>query len=103
MSYDVDALRAKEFPWTQKSEVTFLDNAKTGALPARAVAALNTWADLRAEPFRLSTYQDLEVFQKTRELVATLIGAKVDEIALPGGAPFGEIVDASRYAVTTHE
>jgi cysteine desulfurase / selenocysteine lyase len=81
MSYDVDALRAKEFPWTLRGEITFLDNAKTGALPASAVAKLKEWADLRAEPYRLSTYQDLEVFKKSRELVAKLIGAKVGEIA----------------------
>jgi cysteine desulfurase/selenocysteine lyase len=89
MSYDVDALRAKEFPWTQSGEHTFLDNAKTGALPARAVKALNTWADLRAEPYRLSTYQDLEVFRRTRELVAKLIGAKVGEIACMGNTSYG--------------
>ena len=89
MSYDVDALRAKEFPWTLKSEVTFLDNAKTGALPARAVKALNARADLRAEPYRLSTYQDLEVFRKTRELVAKLIGAKIGEIACMGNTSYG--------------
>jgi selenocysteine lyase/cysteine desulfurase len=81
MSFDVDALRTREFPWTQSEEVTFLDNAKTGALPARAVRALKTWADLRAEPYRLSTYQDLEVFRRTRELVAKLIGANIGEVA----------------------
>jgi selenocysteine lyase/cysteine desulfurase len=81
MSYDVSALREKEFAWTLSGEQIFLDNAKTGALPARAVAALKTWADLRAEPFRLATYQDLEVFKKSRELIARLIGAKVSEIA----------------------
>ena len=48
MTYDVNALRAKEFPWTLRGEQTFLDNAKTGALPARAVAKLKEWADLRA-------------------------------------------------------
>lgn len=89
MSYDVDALRAREFPWTLSGEHTFLDNAKTGALPARAVKALNTWADLRAEPYRLSTYQDLEVFRRTRELVAKLIGAKIGEIACMGNTSYG--------------
>jgi cysteine desulfurase / selenocysteine lyase len=89
MSYDVEALRAREFPWTQSGEHTFLDNAKTGALPASGVKALKAWADLRAEPFRLSTYQDLEVFQRTRELVAKLIGAKVGEIACMGNTSYG--------------
>lgn len=89
MSYDVDALRAKEFPWTLKGEQTFLDNAKTGALTASAVKALKHWADLRAEPYRLSTYEDLEVFRKTRELVARLIGAKVEEIACMHNTSYG--------------
>jgi cysteine desulfurase / selenocysteine lyase len=89
MSYDVNALRAKEFAWANNGQQTFLDNAKTGALPARAVTALKMWADLRAEPFRLSTYQDLEVFRKTRELVAKLIGAKVGEIACMTNTSYG--------------
>jgi cysteine desulfurase/selenocysteine lyase len=89
MSYDVNALRAKEFAWADNGQQIFLDNAKTGALPARAVAALKTWADLRAEPFRLSTYQDLEVFRKTRELVAKLIGAKIGEIACMVNTSYG--------------
>jgi selenocysteine lyase/cysteine desulfurase len=89
MSYDVDALRAREFPWTLSGEQTFLDNAKTGALPARAVHALKRWADLRAEPFRLSTYEDLEVFRRTRELIAKLIGAKIGEIACMHNTTYG--------------
>jgi cysteine desulfurase/selenocysteine lyase len=89
MSYDVNALRAKEFPWTLTGEQTFLDNAKTGALPASGVAALKRWADLRAEPFRLSTYEDLEVFRKARELIAKLIGAKVGEIACMHNTSYG--------------
>ncbi len=89
MSYDVHALRAKEFPWTLTGGQTFLDNAKTGALTASGVAVLKKWADLRAEPFRLSTYQDLEVFRKARELVAQLIGAKVTEIACMHNTSYG--------------
>jgi len=89
MSYDVDALRRSEFSWTLKGDQTFLDNAKTGALPASAVKELKKWADLRAEPFRLSTYEDLEVFRKTRELVAKLIGASIGEIACMHNTTYG--------------
>jgi len=89
MSYDVNALRAKEFPWTLKGDQTFLDNAKTGALPASGVRALKRWADLRAEPYRLSTYEDLEVFRRARELLAKLIGAKVEEIACMHNTSYG--------------
>ena len=89
MSFDVDALRAREYPWTLSGQNIYLDNAKTGALPARAVAAAAEWAALRAEPYRLSTYQDLEVFRKSRELVAKLIGAKVGEIACMVNTSYG--------------
>ncbi|MBK5188459.1 MAG: aminotransferase class V-fold PLP-dependent enzyme [Gemmatimonadaceae bacterium] len=89
MTYDVDALRAREFPWTLRGEHIYLDNAKTGALPARAVATAAEWAALRAEPYRLSTYQDLEVFGKSRELVAKLIGAKAGEIACMQNTTYG--------------
>ncbi|HEY2897179.1 MAG TPA: aminotransferase class V-fold PLP-dependent enzyme [Gemmatimonadaceae bacterium] len=89
MSFDVNALRAKEFPWTLTGDQVFLDNAKTGALPARGVKVLKHWADLRAEPFRLSTYEDLEVFRKARELIAKLIGAKIGEIACMHNTSYG--------------
>ena len=89
MSYDVDALRAREFPWTQQGEQIFLDNAKTGALPSRTVETLKAWAELRAAPHRLGTYQDLEVFQRTRELIAKLIGGKVGEIACMPNTTYG--------------
>jgi len=89
MSFDVEALRKREFPWTQREEITFLDNAKTGALPASAVKSLATWNELRAEPYRLSTYQDLEVFRRSRELVAKLIGAKIGEIACTANTSHG--------------
>ncbi|HEY7861999.1 MAG TPA: aminotransferase class V-fold PLP-dependent enzyme, partial [Gemmatimonadaceae bacterium] len=89
MTYDVDALRAKEFPWTLSGEHIYLDNAKTGALPARAVAVAAEWAALRAEPFRLATYQDLDVFRKTRSLIAKLICAKTSEIACMTNTSYG--------------
>jgi len=89
MSYDVDALRAKEYAWTLSGEQTYLDNAKTGALPASGVRVLKQWADLRAEPFRLAPYEDLAVFRKTRELVARLIGAKIGEIACMHNTSYG--------------
>lgn len=89
MTYDVDALRTREFPWTLSGEHVYLDNAKTGALPQRAVKVAAEWAALRAQPYKLSTYQDLEVFRKTRELVAKLIGAKIGEIACMTNTSYG--------------
>lgn len=89
MSFDVDALRAKEYPWTLSGEQIYLDNAKTGAMPKRAAAMVSEWAALRAEPYKLSTYQDLEVFRKSRELLAKLIGAKTGEIACVVNTSYG--------------
>ncbi len=89
MSFDVDALRAKEYPWTLSGEQNYLDNAKTGAMPKRAAAAVAEWAALRAEPYKLTTYQDLEVFRKSRELIAKLIGAKVGEVACVVNTSYG--------------
>lgn len=80
--YDVHALRATEFPWTERGDVTYLNNASTGPLPARTIAATAEWAQRRAQPWRIT---DAEIFATTaraRELVARLVGADAGEIAL---------------------
>lgn len=89
MTFDVDALRAKEYPWTLSGQQIYLDNAKTGAMPKRTAATVSEWAALRAEPYKLTTYQDLEVFRKSRELIAKLIGAKIGEIACVVNTSYG--------------
>ena len=80
--YDVHALRAAEFPWTLEGDVTYLNNASTGPLPVRTLAAVDEWMQRRARPWR---FTDADIFRTTaraRELVAQLIGASAAEIAL---------------------
>ena len=40
MAFDVDALREREFPWAARGEAIYLNNASTGPLPERTLAAL---------------------------------------------------------------
>ena len=42
-AYDVDALRAAEFPWAARGDAIYLNNASTGPLPARTVAVVDEW------------------------------------------------------------
>ena len=52
-AYDLAALRAAEFPWAAAGESVYLNNASTGPLPERTVAAVGEFTRLRAAPFRL--------------------------------------------------
>lgn len=89
MSYDVDALRRSEFPWTGAGEMIYLNNASTGPLPARAVAATEHWARLRMTPQRISQELQFGTLARGRELIASLIGATSGEIALATNTSFG--------------
>jgi selenocysteine lyase/cysteine desulfurase len=82
MMYDVEKLRREEFPWTERREVTYLNNASIGAMPRRSVDALNAFNTARAEPFRLTLEHEWGTTRRARELAARLIGATPDEIAL---------------------
>ncbi len=86
--YDVAALRAEEFPFTRRGETTSLNNASTGPLPARTVAAVEEFTRRRAEPWRITDAELFEIMRRGRELSASLVGADPGEIALmPGSAP----------------
>ena len=82
MMYDVQKLRREEFPWTERREVTYLNNASIGAMPRRSVEALNAFNTARAEPFRLTLEHEWGTTRRARELAARLIGATPAEIAL---------------------
>lgn len=77
MSFEI----AKEFPWAGR-EVVYLNAASTGPLPARTVAELERWTQLRAEPWRIALGEQFDTLAKGRKLCAGLIGADADEIAL---------------------
>lgn len=87
MSYDVDALRREEFPWTP--ERIYLDHASIGPLPARTLAAVNAYNRDRAAPYRLNHATLFDVLSRARRLAARLIGADADEIALTVNTSYG--------------
>jgi len=82
MSYDVKALRTREFPWAERGESIYLDHASTGPIPMRTRDALAAFGLRRAEPFRLTPDDLYPVHAKARETCARLIGAKPSTIAL---------------------
>lgn len=88
-TYDVDQLRAREFPWSTSGEQTYLNNASTGPLPARTVAAVTEFTALRAEPWRISQELQFGTLVRTRELVAGLIGCGASEIAVMVNTSYG--------------
>lgn len=88
-AFDVDALRAREFPWAARGEAIFLNAASTGPLPQRAVDALTEWARLRAELYRLEEERQFATLARSRQLAAALIGAHPHEIALATNTGYG--------------
>lgn len=87
--YDVDAVRAREFPWASRGSHVYLNNASTGPLPARAVEAVASFTALRAEPWRISQELQFDTLARTRELVARLIGSAPSEIAVMVNTSYG--------------
>ena len=77
MPFDI----AKEFPWAG-GDVVYLNAAATGPHPARTIAALEYWIQLRAEPWRIALDEQFGALAKARKLCAALIGADPGEIAL---------------------
>ena len=82
MSYDIDTLRLREFPWAANGEAIYLDHASTGPLPVRTQRAIAAAGVKRAEPFRLRAEDMFPVLERARERAATLIGALPGSIAL---------------------
>jgi selenocysteine lyase/cysteine desulfurase len=82
MTYDVDRLRREEFPWTAGGECIYLNAASTGPLPERTVRAQEDFNRRRAAPHRLSMEDQFGVLDRSRELVAELIEASAEEVAL---------------------
>lgn len=87
--FDVDALRREEFPWAAAGETIYLNNASTGPLPQRTVAALDEWSRLRANPRRVPQELQFGTLARSRALIASMIGADTREIALAANTTFG--------------
>ncbi len=82
MTYDVEQLRAREFPWAADGTANFLDHASTGPIPQRARDKQQEWILTRAEPHRLSPEMLFPVFSSARERLGRLINAPASSIAL---------------------
>jgi cysteine desulfurase / selenocysteine lyase len=95
MSFDVHALRKREFPWSERGEAVFLNNASTGALPVRTLRAVEAFHALRAEPWKLTDDAEFDVLRRARSLSARLVGAGADEIALMSNTTYGLNIAAS--------
>ena len=87
--YDVEALRAAEFPWAARGEALYLNNASTGPVPVRSVRAVTEFAARRAEPFRMTEELQFGTLARSRELCARLVGARPAEIALMVNTTYG--------------
>jgi selenocysteine lyase/cysteine desulfurase len=89
VTYDVQALRAREYPWAERGEAIYLNNASTGAIPARTLRASADFSALRSEPWRLTDAAQFAILRRTRELAAKLINASPDEIACMSNTTYG--------------
>jgi selenocysteine lyase/cysteine desulfurase len=81
-TYDVDRLRREEFPWAAAGEAIYLNAASTGPLPERTLYAQTEFSRKRAAPHRLSHDEQFSVLDRCRALVAELVGAEDEAIAL---------------------
>jgi cysteine desulfurase/selenocysteine lyase len=89
LSFDVDALREREFPWAARGEAIYLNNASTGPLPERTLTALREFDARRAAPYRLSDDLQFATLARGRDLIARLIGADTEEIGLAVNTSYG--------------
>jgi len=95
---DVAALRAAEFPWADRTDRVYLNNASTGPLTQRAIAASAEVTAEREEPFRIDDAKNFAMLARTRELAANLIGAEASEIAILTITTYGINVAAQTFA-----
>jgi cysteine desulfurase/selenocysteine lyase len=98
MSYDVQALRAREFPWAERGDSIYMDHASTGPLPARTRDAIASLGARRAEPWRLTQDDYYPVHARARAACAQLIGATPDTIALMTNTSHGVNLAARSFA-----
>ncbi len=84
---DTAALRRDEFPWT--AETIYLNNASIGPLPERTRLALDAFNRRRAAPFRLPDRDLFGALAESRRMIADLVAATPEEIALTVNTGFG--------------
>jgi cysteine desulfurase/selenocysteine lyase len=97
VSYDVHALRAREYPWEARGDAVHFDHASIGVIPQRARDAVAAYNDKRAEMYRMRADDFFPQLDRSRSLIAQLIGASADEIALTTNTSWG--VNLAAYAL----
>jgi selenocysteine lyase/cysteine desulfurase len=80
-------LRGQEFPWA--GETTYLNTAGTGPIPERTRRVLEEVTAKRTAPHLLPDREVQAALADSRELLARLINAEPDEIALAPSTSFG--------------
>ena len=94
---DVTALRAAEFPWAGRDDRIYLNNASTGPLTQRAVAATGEVIAERTNPFGVDDAKNFAMLARTRSLAAQLIGADAAEIAILTNTTYGINIAAQAF------
>ncbi len=82
------AIVEREFPHL-RGAVTWLNSAATGPLPQRAIQVGMVEAARRGEPWRYGATEQFGTLDRSRELVARMIGAMPQEIALMVNTSYG--------------
>lgn len=77
----LDEIVAREFPRVREG-VIYLNSASTGPLPERARRVAQAEADRRSVPWTYGAAEQFGTLDRSRELVARMIGASTAEIAL---------------------
>jgi selenocysteine lyase/cysteine desulfurase len=83
----VASLRDTEFGSLQG--VTYLNSASTGPLPERTIRALERFNRMRGAPHLLPDPDLFAIFAESRRLIAQLLNATPDEIALATNTSYG--------------
>lgn len=86
-TWDPRALRAAEFP--ELAETIYLNSASTGPLPECARRALDIFNRRRGAPHLLPDEEIFAMLDQSRALLAQLVNADVDEIALTTNTTVG--------------
>jgi len=93
----VRALREREYPWEARGDALHFDHASIGVIPQRARDALAAYNDKRAEMHRMRAEDFFPQLDRSRALIARLIGASAEEIALTTNTSWG--VNLAAYAL----
>ncbi len=96
--YDVEAVRRREYPWERIGDgPVHFDHASIGVIPQRARDALAAYNDKRAEMHAMRAEDFFPQLDRSRALIAQLIGASTGEIALTTNTSWG--VNLAAYAL----